>query len=63
MNYFRTFDVSQTKYFAIRHDRPWSRGQGDGLLSYVKANIPFFKIPAYREEEVVGGLKFQPRGD
>jgi hypothetical protein len=29
---------------------------GVGLLTYVKADIPFCQIPAYREEEVAGGL-------
>jgi exonuclease III len=44
-------------YSAIRHDRPPGGGQGGGLLTYVKADIPFRQIPAYREEEVMGGLE------
>jgi hypothetical protein len=31
--------------------------RGGGLLTYVKADIPFCQIPAYREEEVVDGLE------
>jgi hypothetical protein len=30
---------------------------GGGLLTYVKADIPFCQIPAYREEEVADGLE------
>jgi hypothetical protein len=45
-------------YSGIRRDQPpnlW--GRGAGLLTYVKADIPFCQIPAYREEEVVDGLE------
>jgi hypothetical protein len=42
-------------YSAIRCDRPLGGGRGGGLLTYVKADIPFCQIPAYREEEVAGG--------
>jgi hypothetical protein len=34
---------------------PQTPGVGGGLLTYVKADIPFRWIPAYREEEVTGG--------
>jgi hypothetical protein len=45
-------------YSAIRRDRPPNPGgQGGGLLTYVKADIPFCQIPAYREEEVADGLE------
>jgi exonuclease III len=40
-------------YSAIRRDRP----PGGGLLTYVKADIPFCQIPAYGKEEVAGGLE------
>jgi exonuclease III len=44
-------------YSVIRRDRlPVPGGRWGGLLTYVKADIPFFQIPAYREEEVAGGL-------
>jgi hypothetical protein len=43
-------------YSAIRRDQPLNPGdQGDGLLTYVKADIPFRQIPAYCEEAVAGG--------
>jgi hypothetical protein len=32
-------------------------GGGGGLLTYVKADIPFCQIPAHREEEVTDGLE------
>jgi hypothetical protein len=44
-------------YSVIRRDQPPARGGGGGLLTYVKADIPFCQIPAYREEEVAGGLE------
>jgi exonuclease III len=45
-------------YSAIRHDHPPNPGgQGGGFLIYVKADIPFRQIPAYREEEIVDGLE------
>jgi hypothetical protein len=45
-------------YSAIRHDRPSNiGGRGCGLLTYVKADIPFHQIPAYCEEEVADGLE------
>jgi hypothetical protein len=45
-------------YSAIRRDRPPNRGgRGGGLLTYVKADIPFCQIPAYREKEVTDGLE------
>jgi hypothetical protein len=31
--------------------------RGGGLLTYVKADIPFRQIPAYHEEEVTDGLE------
>jgi hypothetical protein len=42
-------------YSAIRRDHPSGEGRGGGSLTNVKADIPFCQIPAYREEEVVGG--------
>jgi hypothetical protein len=44
-------------YSAIRRDRPPGGGRGAGLLTYVKADISFCQIPAYRKEEVAGGLE------
>jgi hypothetical protein len=45
-------------YSAVRHDQPPNPGgRGGGLLTYVKADIPFRQIPAYRGEEVAGGLE------
>ena len=45
-------------YTAIRRDRPGDRPtRGGGLLTYVKADIPFRQIPAYRREEVADGLE------
>jgi hypothetical protein len=44
-------------YFTFRRDWPPGRGRGVGLLTYVKTDIPFCQIPAYREEEVAGGLE------
>jgi exonuclease III len=45
-------------YSSIRHDQPPNPGgRGSGLLTYVKADIPFRQIPAYREEEVADGLE------
>jgi hypothetical protein len=36
---------------------PQTPGPGGGLLTYVKADIPFRQIPSYREEEDEGGLE------
>jgi hypothetical protein len=46
-------------YTAIRRDQPPNpRGRGGGgLLTYVKADIPFCQILAYREEEVADRLE------
>jgi exonuclease III len=45
-------------YSAITLDQPPNiGGQGGGLLTYFKADIPFRQIPAYREEKVVDGLE------
>jgi hypothetical protein len=45
-------------YSVIRRDRPPNTGgRGGGLLTYVKADIPFRQIPAYHEEEVAHGLE------
>jgi hypothetical protein len=45
-------------YSAIRLDQPPGGGRGGGrLLTYVKADIPFHQIPAYREEVDMGGLE------
>jgi hypothetical protein len=44
-------------YSAIRHDRPSGKDRGGGLLTYVKADIPFHQILAYREVEVAGRLE------
>jgi len=45
-------------YTAIRRDRPADRPtRGGGLLTYVKADIPFRQVPAYRREEVADGLE------
>jgi hypothetical protein len=35
---------------------PWAGAGGGGLLTYVKADIPFRQIPAYCEEVDAGGL-------
>jgi hypothetical protein len=42
-------------YSTIRRDRPPNKSRGGGLLTYVKADIPFCQIPAYHEEVDAGG--------
>jgi hypothetical protein len=45
-------------YFVIRRDQPPNPGgRGGGFLTYVMADISFCQIPAYREEEIAGGLE------